>query len=277
MSIMRMPTLRLSLCLLLSCIVSPVHADEQTAIGLPGGYVEVDLSLVKFDLPGYKDGFGVVGLAPVSGPFFSKSEHQDGKAITLTGGAITDYAIEAVDGLLFFEVSGFYSQSDESSSELLGSDGDGNRIRFGLFNGSNGYNSNSASPLHYRLKSDLEYFGANLAVGIANQAFGWNMRYQVGPQFLWLNQDYKLYGSSPTDASSFYNRDETLDSKYFGLRMGVTAEHAISEKLNFEAEIGLAALSMDTDYDGRDDRSLGAAVHLYPAAWTRIPMVPILN
>jgi hypothetical protein len=259
---MKTTTLALPVCLLLSSIVSLAQADNSNEKVLPEAYFKAELSAIQFDLPAYKDGFGVVDLAPVSGAYFSKGEKQDGEAITLTGGAITDYAINAVDGLLFFEGSSFYSQSDESYSELLGSDGAGNRIRFALFDGSDGYNSSSANPLHYQLKSDLEYFGANLAVGIANQAFGWNMRYQVGPQFLWLNQDYKLYGSSPTDASSRYNRHETLDTNYFGLRMGITAEHAISEKMNFEGGLGLAALRMNTDYNASDARLAGGGSSL---------------
>ena len=33
-------------------------------------YFNTELGAVFFNIPEYKDGFGVVGLAPVSGPFF---------------------------------------------------------------------------------------------------------------------------------------------------------------------------------------------------------------
>jgi hypothetical protein len=256
------PALALPFSLLLSSLSSLALAANVAEDAAQGGYFKVDLGAVRFDLPGYKDGFGVVNLAPVSGPFLTKGENQNGEALTLTGGVVTQYPIDLVDGLLFFEGSAFYSQSDESYSTQLGSDSAGNAIRFGLFNGSNGYNSDSSRPLNYRLKSELEYLGGHLAVGVQHQAAGWNMRYQVGPQFLSLNQDYKLYGSNPSFATSFYNRHETLDTDYVGLRFAVSGDHALSEKLHVEIGLGLSALAMDADYDGTDDREFGGGSSL---------------
>lgn len=248
--------------ILLATLAGPVLSAGMTEETVQGGYLKVDLSAATFDLPGYKDGFGVVNLAPVSGPFLSKAEDQSGEALSMTAGWITDYPIEQVDGLLFFEGSAFYSRSDESYSTLLGSDSAGNNIRLALFNGSNGFNSNAFNPLSYMLKSELNYFGGNLAVGIQNQAFGWKMRYQLGPQLLRLNQDYKLFGTNPTFSDSTYNRHETLDTDYLGLRLGMSGTRMLGEKLLIEAGVGVAALKMDSDYQGTDVRSTGGGSSL---------------
>lgn len=249
--------LMLPICLMLSSFASQAQAMTDIEDGGQGGYFKVDVGAVRFDLPGYKDGFGVVGLAPVSGPYLTKGENQSGEALTLTGGVVTQYPIDLVDGLLFIDGSAFYSQSDESFSTLLGSDGAGNNIRFALLNGSNGFNSSSAFPLHYRLKSELEYFGGTLAIGIQNQANGWTMRYQVGPQILRLKQDFKLFGTNTTNSSNVYNRHETLDTDYLGLRLALSGSRAVTEKLHFSTTIGVAALAMDSHYQAADERTGG--------------------
>lgn len=256
------PALTLPTCLLVGCFASQAMAVNGTDETAQGGYFNVAAGTVRFDLPGYKDGFGVVGLAPVSGPLLTKAENQSGESLTLTGGMVTQYPIDFVDGFLFFEGSAFYSQSDESYSSQLGSDSNGNNIRFALFNGSNGYNTTAATPANYRLKSELDYFGGHLAIGVQTTIAEWDTRYQVGPQIIKLKQDFTLLGNNPNFVGSFYNRKETLDTDYLGLRFAVSGARALTEKLRVEAGIGISLLSMDTDYDGADEPGFGGGSSL---------------
>ena len=184
MNIKTTPALTLPTCLLVGCFASQAMAVNDSKEAAQGGYFNVAAGTVRFDLPGYKDGFGVVGLAPVSGPFLTKGENQSGESLSLTGGIVTNYPIDVVDGLLFFEGSAFYSQSNESYSSQLGADSDGNNIRFALFNGSNGYNTTAATPANYRLKSELDYFDGQLAIGVQTKIAEWDTRYQVGPHII---------------------------------------------------------------------------------------------
>lgn len=218
-------------------------------------YFNTELGAVFFNIPEYKDGFGVVGLAPVSGPFFTKAGDQVGASIKLTAGTLTDLRVESVDGLVFFEASGFYSKSDENFNSTLGSDSAGNNIRFALFNGANGYNSSNANPLNYELKSEIDYYGATASVGVEVKKLDWTFRTQIGPQFRRLNQDYTLRGTNPTNSTSFYNRDESLKTNYLGGRLAVSTSKDLSEKLSFSSVIGFSLLNMRADYKGIDDRA----------------------
>ncbi len=237
-------------------------ASEVSSEPAKKAYLKADAGAVLFDLPKYEDGWGVVGLAPVSGPFFSKSGNQVGVIGGLTGGLVTDYSPSFLDGFVFFEASGSYGRSKRDYSSTLGSDSAGNNIRFGLFNGSNGFNSSNAAPVTYRLNSDIEYSNFVFSTGIEAEKGAWKVRYQFGPQWIILNQTFELRGNLVATPSTFYNRDESLNTNYYGGQAGISLSRAVYEHLFLNLEADISLLKMETRYSGTDARTGGGGSSL---------------
>jgi hypothetical protein len=235
---------------------SPAHAAG-------GGYFNAEIGAVFYDLPDYKDGFGVVSLAPVSGPYLVDGGKQTGAALTLGGGFVTNRTVRFMNGTLFFDVSANYGSSEEKSNTTLGSDPSSNTIRFGLFNGSNGYNSSDAFPLNYLLISDIVMYSINPSIGVESRRGAWIIRTQAGPYLVRLNQNYVLRGTNPSSSTSFYNRDEALDTKYNGIRVALSgSKKSAGSKMTINAAVGLSVFSMKANYHGFDDREGGGGSSL---------------
>lgn len=242
------------LAALATCFLSgSVIANETKSALNEKVYVDISVGITRFDLPGYQDGFGVVGLSPVSGPFFDKAEQQNGQSIALVTGILTDYRIDALDSNVFFEGSVFYSHDNKQFESTLGPDGDGNSIRFALFNGANGYNSSNADPLNYKLRATLDYYDVNINIGVETKKSGWTIKTSVGPQFLKLNQEYRLQGTNLVNSASFYNREESLDALYRGIRLALSTSKDLSTKWSVDGGVGLSALAMRSRFRGVDE------------------------
>ncbi len=237
--------------LFLFLIISSATLKAENAAD--NAYFSAELGAVFFDLPEYQDGYGVVGLEPVSGPYFAEADDHNGSSLTLTGGILTDKHIDWLNSTVFLEASGFYSKSNENANATLGSDPDGNNIRFALFDGSNGFNSSDGGPLNYKLRSEIDYYGVRLDLGLESELGSWTIRTQVGPQLLRLKQDYTLYGVSINDPNSTYNRYESLDSRYRGIRFAVSADKHFTNQFSVETELGISALALRTRYKGQDE------------------------
>lgn len=237
--------------LFLFLIISSAAPKAENA--MDDAYFSAELGAVFFDLPEYQDGYGVVGLEPVSGPYFAEADDHNGSSLKLTGGIVTDKHINWLNSSVFLEASGFYSKSNENANATLGSDPDGNNIRFALFDGSNGFNSSDGFPLSYKLRSEVDYYGARLDLGLESKLDSWTVRTQIGPQLLRLKQDFSLRGVANNTPTSTYNRDETLDSRYRGIRFAISADKQFTNQFSVETELGISPLALRTRYKGQDE------------------------